>query len=113
MSQRHDRQRLQALAQLVLDQRLMVLKQAADRLERSRDQLASINAAAAPADLPPVAAGMVDVAYQRWADVRRAELNGTIARQSADLIDAKGVAGHAFGRVQALDGALARLRVRK
>ena len=56
---------------------------------------------------------MVDVAYQRWADVRRAELNGTIARQSADLIDAKGVAGHAFGRVQALDGALARLRVRK
>ena len=52
MSQRHDMQRLQALAQLVLDQRLMALKQAADRLERSRDQLVSINAAAAPADLP-------------------------------------------------------------
>jgi hypothetical protein len=113
MSRAKDMKRLQVLAQLVLDQRLLTLKQAADRLERSRDQLAAINAAAAPADLPPVAAGLVDVAYQRWADVRRAELNGAIARQSADWIETRDVAGQAFGRVQALDGALARLATRR
>jgi hypothetical protein len=113
MSRAQDIKRLQALAQLVLDQRLLALKQAADQLERSRNQLAAINAAAAPADLPPVAAGLVDVAYRRWADVRRAELNGTIARQSAVWIETRGEAGQAFGRVQALDGTLARLVSRK
>jgi hypothetical protein len=113
MSRAQDMKRLQAIAQLVLDQRLRTLNQAADRLERSREQLAAINAAASPADLSPVAAGLVDVAYQRWADVRRAELNGTIARQSAHWIESRGEAGQAFGRVQALDGALARLIARK
>jgi hypothetical protein len=113
MSRAKDMKRLQDLAQLVLDQRLMGLRQAAERLERSRAQLSAINAAAASADLPPVAAGLVDVAYQRWADVRRAELNGAIARQSAEVIESRSEAGQAFGRVHALDGALARLAARK
>ena len=36
-----------------------------------------------------------------------------IARQSADWIETRGAAGQAFGRVQALDGALARLVTRR
>ena len=109
MSRPTDIKRLEALAQLVLDQRLQALKQSADRLERSRAQLQAINAGAAPAELPPVAAGLVDVAYRRWADLRRTELNGVIARQTVDWIEDRNHAGAAFGRVQALRGALSRL----
>jgi hypothetical protein len=108
MSRPSDVQRLEVLAQLVLDHRLQALKRTADQLERSRAQLEAINAAAAPADLPPVAAGLVDVAYRRWADIRRGELNGVIARQSADWIEERSQAALAFGRVQALRGALTR-----
>ena len=113
MSRLSDIQRLEALAQLVQDQRLQVLKQAADQLERSRAQLEAINAAAAPADLPPVAGGLVDVAYRRWADIRRSELNGVIARQSVTWIEERSEAAQAFGRVQALKGALARLEKKR
>lgn len=113
MSRPSDIKRLEALAQLVLDQRLHALKQVADQLDRSRAQLEAINAGAAPADLQPVAAGLVDVAYRRWADIRRSELNGVIARQSADWIEERGQAAQAFGRVQALKGALARLEKRR
>jgi hypothetical protein len=110
MSRSADLRRLQALAQLTLDHRLQALNQASDRLERSRMQLAAVNGAAAPADLQPIAAGLVDVAYRRWADVRRAELNALLARQTAEWIEARAEAATALGRVQALQGAMTRLR---
>ena len=109
MTARGDLQRLEALAQLVLDRRLAQLRQAAVDLGRSQDQLAAINAAAAPGDLPPVAAGLVEINYGRWADRRRAELNGVIARQRAAMIEARADATQAFGRVQALQGTAAKL----
>lgn len=108
MTSRKDLKSLATLSQLVLDQRLAAVRQAAERLDRSKSQLRAINAAAAPADLPPVQGGLVDLAYQRWADVRRAELNVTIAQQTVAWIDAKSEAATAFGRVQALKGAAQR-----
>jgi hypothetical protein len=109
MTGRKEFQTLATLSQLVLDQRLAGLRQAAARLERSKSQLRAINAAGAPADLPPVQAGLVDLAYQRWADIRRAELNTIIAQQTVAWMQAKSEAATAFGRLQALTGAAQRL----
>ena len=67
-------------------------------------QLNAISAAAAPADLSPVTAGVVGLAYQRWADIRRSELNAVMARQTAAWIDARAEAAIAFGRTQAMRG---------
>ncbi|MGL4238152.1 hypothetical protein [Tabrizicola sp.] len=108
MTKARDLARLADLAQLMLDHRLGTLRQAADAVEQSRMQLQAINAASAPADLPPVAAERVGLAYQRWADVRRSELNLVISRQTAEWIEARGEAGTAFGRLQALQGLAAR-----
>lgn len=110
MTSKQDLQRLSTLAELVLDQKLGNLRQAALHLERSKDQLRAINAAAAPADLPPVAAGLVELNYGRWADIRRAELNTVMARQTAELFEMRTEATTAFGRLQALRGAVAKAK---
>lgn len=109
MSRRQDLDRVTELARLVLDHRLSAVRDAAAQLARSRAQLATINADASPADLPAVAAGLVDVRYQRWADVRRAELNALIARQTVSLIEARTEAGLALGRQTALSRVITRL----
>lgn len=103
MSHRKDMNRVTALAKLVLDHRLSAVRDAAAQLARSREQLARINASADLADLPPVTAGIVDVRYQRWADIRRTELNILIARQTAAVIEARDAAGLALGRQTALE----------
>jgi hypothetical protein len=51
--------------------------------------------------------------YDRWADVRRAELNLVIARQTAEMLEARSEAGTAFGRLQALQGLAKRLEERR
>jgi hypothetical protein len=109
MSKRADVAKMSVLAQLVLDQRLHQLREAAAARERSRMQLDAITAAAAPADLPPVSAELIGLAYQRWADIRRSELNAVIARQTAAWMDARSDAATAFGRLQALNGVAAKL----
>jgi hypothetical protein len=102
MSRSKDLAQLADLAQLMLDHRLGNLKSSSDRLELSRIQLSAINQSAKPADLDPVTAAKVGLDYERWADVRRAELNLVIARQTATWLEARGDAQAAFGRVQAL-----------
>jgi hypothetical protein len=104
MTKAHDLTRLADVAQLMLDHRLGQLRAVSTRLDLSRMQLQSINAAARPADLPLVAGEKVGLVYHRWADVRRAELNLVIARQTAEMIEARSEAGTAFGRLQALQG---------
>ncbi|MDM7931821.1 hypothetical protein [Tabrizicola sp.] len=109
MTRKQDLQAIKGLADLVLDHRLGGLRDATRRLDLSRAQLAAINAEEAPGDLPPVAAGIVNIGYQRWADIRRAELNSVMARQSAAVIEARADAATAFGRVEALQGVARRL----
>lgn len=113
MSRRQDLLQITRLAQLLLDHRLTGMRLAAADLARSRVQLQAINASAAPVDLAPVAAGMVEVSYQRWADIRRAELNATIARQTVACLEARTEAKTAFGRVQALQGIAPRLGLKR
>lgn len=90
------------LGQLVLDHKLGVLKSTSDRLAHSRMQLSAVNQAGQPADLDPILSSKVGLGYERWADVRRSELNLVIARQTAAWLEARGEAQTAFGRVQAL-----------
>jgi hypothetical protein len=104
MTRASDLKRLAGLAQLVLDHRLEALRAASAELERSRMQLGAINRAAQPADLTPGIAEKVALAYDRWADVRRSELNLVMARQTAVWLQARTEAQTAFGRVQALQG---------
>jgi hypothetical protein len=56
---------------------------------------------------------MVGLAYDRWADVRRSELNLVIARQTAEWIETRVEAGTALGRLQALQGLEKRLKSRR
>lgn len=112
MSKAKDLPRLAELAQLMLDHRLGQLRQSAEALDQSRMQLAAINQAADPAGLDPVTAARVALGYDRWADVRRAELNLVIARQSAAWHEARNDAQTAFGRVQALQGLVAQVKAK-
>ena len=61
-----------------------------------------------PGDLPVAVAGAVGLAYSRWADHRRADLNTVIARQTVACMAARTEAATAFGKVQALRAALDR-----
>ena len=107
-----DMVKITSLMQLVLDNRLQQLREAAEARDQSLMQMAAVTAAAAPADLPAVTAGIVGLTYQRWADVRRAELNTVIARQTADWMAAKSAASLAFGRAQAVRGIAERLQAK-
>ncbi len=109
MSRAKDLARLDGLARLVLDHRLSLLRDAADRRAQSRRQIEALDRAAEPVDLPPVAAGQVALRYQLWADARRADLNTLLARQTADWLEARRDAQAAFGRAEALRGVAGRL----
>lgn len=102
MTKAQDLARLIDLAQLTLDHRLSQLRTASLALERSQGQMAEINRAANPADLPLITSARTEWTYQRWADLRRAELNLVIARQKAEYLSTCSAAKTAFGRVQAL-----------
>lgn len=113
MTKPADLKRLAEVAQVMLDHRLDQLRGTAAELDRSRMQRAALAPAPSPADLDPVMAGKVALAYDRWADHRRAELNLVIARQTAAWMDARGEAQTAFGRVQALQSLATRLKDRR
>jgi hypothetical protein len=48
------------------------------------------------------AAVQAGLLYERWAEARRAEINLTLARQTAEWIEARDAARQAFGRADAL-----------
>jgi len=52
----------------------------------------------------------VSMRYQLWADQRRAEINLTLARQTATWLEARTEAAQAFGKSQALEGLSRKLK---
>lgn len=102
MNQRDQIKRLQQIAGLQLDLRLNDLHAAARARQESLDRIAGLNVPQV-SDLPPIAAAQADLLYQRWAEVRRAEINQNLARQTAVWIEAQANARKAFGQTQALD----------
>lgn len=112
MTRDQDLARLQDLAQLTLDHRLGQMRTATQALDRSKAQLAAISEGARAADLPLVAGARAGLTYQRWADLRKSELNLVIARQSAACLAARDDAKAAFGRLEALRGVSERIKKR-
>lgn len=102
--------RLGQITQLALDLKLADLRAAAKSRQHSLDMLASLNTVVDAPGLSLVAAHQVDMRYQHWADVRRAEINITLAQQTVALHAARETASLAFGKDQALRGLRAKLR---
>lgn len=110
MTKAKDIVRLGQITRLLLDVKLADLRAAAAKRQHSLDLLVSLNKAAPATDLSPVAAHQAELRYHLWADLRRAEINLVLARQTADLHIARDAAGQAFGKDQALRGVQAKLR---
>jgi hypothetical protein len=103
-------ERLEQVATLLFDSRLTDLRTAAIACAETEARLAGlVMAQVAEGGLPQIAVELAALNYQRWADVRRAELNQTLARQTATWMDARDAARLAFGKTQALSGVAARL----
>lgn len=92
------------IAQLLLDVKLASLQAAAKKRQHSLDLLRALNSPSPDTDLPLILAHDTELRYQNWADKRRADINCTLARQTADMLAARDDAGQAFGRYQALRG---------
>ena len=110
MSKHDQLRRLQQVASLMFDSRLAQLKTTARAMQETRDHLA--NLATAPEEstaMPPIAMAVAALRYYRWTDVRRADLNLTLARQTADWLNAREAARAAFGKTQALEAVKARI----
>lgn len=95
--------RLRVLGELLLDARLATLKSAVAARRASLDRLADLDRPDTATGLSEMATAEVGLRYQKWADLRRAEINLTLARQTATWIEAREEAARAFGRAQALD----------
>ena len=94
---------LSMLCQMVLDTRLIALRQAALARQQSLDHLTELDRPQPETDLSPIIAGEVAIRYQLWADQRRSDINLTLARQTVAWTEARQDAARAFGRDQALN----------
>lgn len=101
---RNDLQKLKDLTGLMLDHQLDQLRRAAEAKAQSEAALARLATTVAPADagLEGASAALAGLAYQRWADARRAEINQTLARQTHHWMEARDAAQKAFGKADAL-----------
>jgi hypothetical protein len=92
---------LRTLSDLILNQHLAGLRACADARNQSLQRLADL--VAKPDDqLSPVASAATALQYERWAELRRSELNITLARQTVAWMDARSKAETAFGRSEVL-----------
>ncbi|MDP4034471.1 MAG: hypothetical protein Q8P60_16775 [Pseudorhodobacter sp.] len=101
MNRKTQMQRLGQLSGLILDIRLSQLHAAARARVESQARLAGLDAPQA-SDLPPIAAAQAGLLYERWAEVRRAEINLLLSRQTAVWLEAQTSARQAFGRSEAV-----------
>lgn len=106
-------QRLEGIARMILDARLAELRRASEAREASLRALAAFDRPMPEAaEISPVALAQAAVAYQAWADARRAEINPRLARQTAEWLDRRDAAAKAFGRAEALARVAERLAKR-
>lgn len=92
--------RLQQIASLILDARLAEVQVA----ERARQEsLSHLQALRVPQQgVEDVASAQVALRYEQWADMRRGQINMTLARQTVTWMEAQDRARDAFGRAEAL-----------
>jgi len=93
--------RLKAISDLVRDQHLTKLQVCAAARTASLQRLDDLRVTQ-NGDLDPILQAQSMVRYQHWADLRRAEINLVLARQTVDWMEARGAAQSAFGRAEVL-----------
>jgi hypothetical protein len=93
--------RLKALSDLILNQHLADLRACAAARNQSLQRLRDL--VVEPDDqLGPCASAAAAFQYERWAELRRSELNILLARQTVAWIEARKAAEIAFGRLEVL-----------
>ena len=92
---------LKTLSDLILNQHLAGLRACSDARNQSLQRLADL-AAKLDDQLGPVASAAAMIHYEKWADLRRSELNIALARQTVAWMEARKNAETAFGRSQVL-----------
>jgi hypothetical protein len=98
-----DLRRLGELTGLMLDHRLAVLRKAAEAKAQSETALAALSRPMPEGDgLVGASAELAALAYERWADARRAEINQQLARQTHIWMEARDAAQIAFGKAEVL-----------
>lgn len=95
---------LTGIAELMLDHRLDQLRRAAAAKAQSEAALAGLAAHVSPSPdgLEGASAALAGLAYQRWADARRTEINQVLAQQTHHWLEARSAAQTAFGKADAL-----------
>ena len=93
--------RLQALSDLILDQKLAVLQACAAERNATIQRLLDLTPGQ-PQTLGTIADAQTMLRYESWADARRAEINLILARQTAEWMEARRRAELAFGRANVL-----------
>lgn len=95
---------LQSLAQMILDAELAQLRTVARARSETLAHLSDLKTPDVQMDdQMGVAEVKATLAYQLWADQRRAELNVTLARQTAQWMDRRDTARYAFGKADVLN----------
>ncbi len=103
--------RLRAIAAVVLDTKLAHLRAHATARDETLARLADLaTAEVIMSEHGDVADVMAAVAYQGWADARRAEMNQILARQTATWLDARDMARVAFGKADVLQSLSMRMK---
>lgn len=102
MTDRKQIGRLAELAALVRDQRLEVLRLAAERKASTERLIAGLEQPGTDA-VPVVVAARAELTYQAWAEQRRRELAQILAAQSVECEKRRDAARLAFGRAQVLE----------
>lgn len=97
---------LSRIAGLQKDMRLDALRRAEDERQTLLDRLASLaRRPAVPDDLSPSVAAEIALRYDRWADLRRREIELLLRQKTQDCEHLKALAREAVGR----DDAISRL----
>ena len=97
---------LKRLSGLIMDLELAELRRAEAERQKLRDRIATLSEPpAAVADLPPQVNAEIALRYNRWAELRRREVEAALTAKGRECEKLQAKARIAVGR----DGALARL----
>lgn len=100
---------LSRIAGLQKDMRLAALRRAEAERQALLDRLATLaERPAPPDDLPPSVAAEIALRYDRWADLRRREVEGLLRQKSQECEMLKARAREAVGRDDAVIRLIAR-----
>lgn len=100
MTQESRLQKLERIAKMVSDHELAKLNRLAVAQAQTRRKLAELPTESRPGQDPVLLA--IQQAHLQWAAKQRMQLNQTLARQSAALVEQRRRSARSFGRAEAL-----------